>query len=83
MDRSLAELSSFLTASVDTTTKITSSENIVPKVGRPASYDWRDYKKVTAIKDQGTCGSCWAFSSVAVYESLLLMKTNTIYDLAE
>ncbi len=38
----------------------------------PASYDLRSYGKVTAVRNQGNCGSCWAFGCMASLESFLL-----------
>jgi C1A family cysteine protease len=40
--------------------------------GLPTSFDWRNYKKqnwLTAVKNQGTCGGCWAFAGAATVES--------------
>ena len=50
----------------------------------PTRYDWRTYGVVTPIKNQGSCGSCWAFSSTAEYESKIAIATNgTLHDLSE
>lgn len=35
----------------------------------PAQYDLRDRNKLTPVRDQGQCGSCWAFAAMAALES--------------
>jgi len=47
----------------------------------PSSYDWRTAGMVTPVRDQGNCGSCWAFSSVGVLESVNKIKGNNTADL--
>lgn len=36
----------------------------------PARWDWKDYGRLQPIRDQKSCGSCWAFATTAVTESL-------------
>jgi len=43
-----------------------------PALAIPASYDLRTKGKVTSVKNQGACGSCWAFASMGSIESRLL-----------
>jgi C1A family cysteine protease len=49
----------------------------------PATLDWRDKGKVSPIKDQGQCGSCWAFSTVGFLESQNLIKNNNLVTFSE
>jgi C1A family cysteine protease len=47
------------------------------------SVDWRTKGKVNAVKNQGQCGSCWAFSATSAIESAHAIKTGTLLSLAE
>ncbi|MBI5196877.1 MAG: hypothetical protein HZA10_11245, partial [Nitrospirae bacterium] len=44
-----------------------------PIVGYPTSYDLRTLGKVTPVRDQGNCGSCWSFATYGSMESILLL----------
>ncbi|KAJ3598293.1 hypothetical protein NHX12_001804 [Muraenolepis orangiensis] len=48
----------------------------------PKSIDYRKKGMVTPVKDQGTCGSCWAFSSAGALEGQLAKTTGTLRDLS-
>ncbi|KDP45578.1 hypothetical protein JCGZ_17185 [Jatropha curcas] len=49
----------------------------------PSSMDWRKKGAVTPIKDQGQCGSCWAFSAVAAVEGITQLTSHKLISLSE
>ncbi|KAM3381219.1 vignain [Capsicum galapagoense] len=49
----------------------------------PPSVDWRKRGAVTPVKDQGQCGSCWAFSTVVAVEGINQIKTRNLVSLSE
>ena len=53
------------------------------ELGQPVSYDLRTLGRVTSVKDQGGCGSCWAFATMASLESSLLTAGEGTWDLSE
>ncbi|XP_068654138.1 cysteine proteinase mucunain-like [Aristolochia californica] len=49
----------------------------------PDSIDWREKGAVAPVKDQGSCGSCWAFSTIAAVEGINQIATNDLITLSE
>ncbi|KAK1935635.1 Counting factor associated protein D [Phytophthora citrophthora] len=49
----------------------------------PATWDWREHSAVTPVKNQGQCGSCWAFSAVAAMECAYALTTGTLESFSE
>jgi C1A family cysteine protease len=69
---------------------IVENENNPPFNRFPTKFDWRDPNNnptgrncLTSIKNQGTCGSCWAFAGTGIIESNILIKEEDTIDFSE
>jgi len=56
---------------------------LVQAADLPTRWDWRDFNSVTAVRNQGSCGSCWAFASAATMEAAILRNEGTEVNLSE
>ncbi|MGV8026743.1 MAG: C1 family peptidase [Anaerolineaceae bacterium] len=58
-------------------------ELVVDMNNLPTSFDWRDVGIVPAIRDQGSCGSGWAFGTVGIMESAIKKWGGPMMDFSE
>jgi C1A family cysteine protease len=49
----------------------------------PTYFDWRDVDGCTSVKNQASCGSCWAFATVGPLECNIKIKDGVEVDLSE
>ncbi len=49
----------------------------------PARFDWREAGGLPPVRNQGSCGSCWAFAAVGVLECQILLVDGEVVNLSE
>jgi hypothetical protein len=49
----------------------------------PSRWDWREHNGTTPVKNQGQCGSCWAFATVGTMESAILIDGGGTANISE
>ncbi len=51
--------------------------------GLPNAFNWCDLGGCTPVRDQGSCGSCWAFATVGPLEQNIMIREGLVQDLSE
>jgi cathepsin L len=59
------------------------TEHVMETADLAESVNWLDEGVVADIKNQGQCGSCWAFSSINAVESRHAIRNGELLDLSE
>jgi len=55
----------------------------IDKDGLPTNLNWVDLDGITPVKNQGSCGSCWAFAATGEMEAFIKIYTGIETDLSE
>jgi len=61
----------------------TPTPTITPTPGLPTRFDWRDEGWFSPVRNQGACGSCWAFAAVGAVEGTYWVEQKGETDLSE
>jgi hypothetical protein len=54
-----------------------------PRDDLPASWDWRNAGISSPVRNQGSCGSCWAFAAVGALEGIYQIQTGNMVMFSE
>ncbi len=72
-----------LTPTSETLTETTVLADVQSQLGLPSAFNWCDWGGCTTVRNQGSCGSCWAFSTVGPLESNIRIHDGFLKDLSE
>lgn len=79
----MPELEDTADTQIDEADAMPETETDATLLGLPRSFNWCNRNGCTPIRNQGSCGSCWAFSTVSTFESLLRIQTGRSRNLSE
>jgi C1A family cysteine protease len=77
------EFKSMYTGGFNGDSRMGSAFDLDVSVAIPTEVDWTAAGAVSAVKDQGQCGSCWAFSTTGGVEGAVFLKTGKLTSLSE
>jgi cathepsin L len=64
--------------------RVNEASPAIPPVDPAAPmFDWRYYGVVSRVRDQGTCGDCWAFGTLGAFEGSYALGMRQLVDLSE
>lgn len=70
-------------AKVKTNNGVSTTRNLQIVTANPPPINWVTLGKMSPVKDQGVCGSCYAYSATSAIESALIISQNITVDLSE